>query len=348
MKAPRFLPKCPFWGCFLCYLGLSAQTPNTCSVQIVNQSDEKLTFYLLETGAQLDSLTLNPFSTGCMQAQVTQTSLELGMNRAKYGFPFFKDLNQPVRIAFVGGWKFRVEGSRLDSMWRNSIKVLDSLSADTPFSLEGFERLGYQEFRSLLHVDASLAFRFLNHYVPQLKKKVQNGPVFFPSPAYLDSLIVQVSGLELPPNKLLEDLIDLSQRRPGADFYHFNFADTIGGTVHTARIFERNKGKKILIDFWASWCAPCRRKNQILKQHYAEILANNIQIVGFTLDDNPSDWKKALQEDQIPWYQGLILPEEKETILRRFFCVGVPHTLLFTNEGKLLSIHPSLEELLKH
>lgn len=352
MKPLRRMRTLPFWACLLFHCGLStkaiAQLPGACPIQIANQSSEKLMFYLLESGAKLDSLTLEPFTVGCMQPPVTQTSLELGMNRAKYTFPFFKDKDQPVRIAFLGGWNFKVEGSRLDSMWRTAIGLQDSPEAGIAFSLERFESQGFQSFSAMLRTDTALAIRFLNNYVPQLKKKVQHGPIFFPSPVYMDSLIRQVRGLEPPQEKLLGDLIDLSQRRPGTDFYHFDYGGIDGDTLNTASIFERYKGKKILVDFWASWCSPCRRKNQTLKQHYAEILANNIQIVGFTLDDNPSDWKKALQEDQIPWYQGLILPEQKETILKRFFCAGVPHTLLFSEEGKLLFLHPSLEVLLKH
>ncbi|MBK8042152.1 MAG: hypothetical protein IPK21_05525 [Haliscomenobacter sp.] len=84
-----------------------------------------------------------------------------------------------------------------------------------------------------------------------------------------------------------------------------------------------------------------------MKQHYAEILANNTQIVGFTLDDNPSDWKKALQEDQIPWYQGLILPEQKETILKGS---SVQEFLIPTvlGRGKAIVSSSFLEVLLKH
>ncbi|MBK8656137.1 MAG: hypothetical protein IPN20_20000 [Haliscomenobacter sp.] len=126
-----------FWACLLFHCGLStkaiAQLPGACPIQIANQSSEKLMFYLLESGAKLDSLTLEPFTVGCMQPPVTQTSLELGMNRAKYTFPFFKDKDQPVRIAFLGGWNFKVEGSRLDSMWRTAIGLQDSPEAGIAF-----------------------------------------------------------------------------------------------------------------------------------------------------------------------------------------------------------------------
>ncbi|MBK8656822.1 MAG: hypothetical protein IPN20_23600 [Haliscomenobacter sp.] len=173
----------PFWACLLFHCGLStkalAQLPGACPIQITNQSSEKLMFYLLESGAKLDSLTLEPFTVGCMQPPVTQTSLELGMNRAKYTFPFFKDKGQPVRIAFLGGWKFKVEGSQYWTLCGGPLLAYWIPGSWYCFFLERFESQGFQSFSAMLRTDTALAIRFLNNYVPQLKKGPTR-PHFFP------------------------------------------------------------------------------------------------------------------------------------------------------------------------
>ncbi|MBK8043906.1 MAG: TlpA family protein disulfide reductase [Haliscomenobacter sp.] len=62
-----------------------------------------------------------------------------------------------------------------------------------------------------------------------------------------------------------------------------------------------------MVDFWASWCKPCRAKNKTLKERYAALRARNIQILGISLDEKAPAWENALAEDELPWPQGLIL-----------------------------------------
>lgn len=65
---------------------------------------------------------------------------------------------------------------------------------------------------------------------------------------------------------------------------------------------EVTKGKKYyLIDFWASWCAPCRKEIPNLKKLYAEYAEKGFEIVSISIDRKESDWKKALAEEQLAW-----------------------------------------------
>jgi thiol-disulfide isomerase/thioredoxin len=63
------------------------------------------------------------------------------------------------------------------------------------------------------------------------------------------------------------------------------------------------KGKVVLIDFWASWCVPCRKNNPHLVQLYKKYHGLGLEIYGVSIDDHEMNWKEAVQHDQLEWIQ---------------------------------------------
>lgn len=63
------------------------------------------------------------------------------------------------------------------------------------------------------------------------------------------------------------------------------------------------KGKVILLDFWASWCGPCRVSNKKLVKLYEKYKPQGFEIFGVSLDQEKRDWEKAIQKDKIAWLQ---------------------------------------------
>jgi len=105
------------------------------------------------------------------------------------------------------------------------------------------------------------------------------------------------------------------------------------------------KGKLVLIDFWASWCAPCRKANKKMVQLHATSY-NRIEIIGISLDKDRSKWIAAIEKDKIKYTQ-LIDPNGFDAKTALIFGVEeLPTTYLFNNEGKLIAINPSEEQLL--
>lgn len=104
--------------------------------------------------------------------------------------------------------------------------------------------------------------------------------------------------------------------------------------------------KFILIDFWASWCAPCRLANKKLVQLYTSIDKSKINFVGISIDTNKLKWIKAIEKDKLKFTQ-LIDPKGFDANSAMAFGVNeLPSKFLFNNKGILIAINPTNEQII--
>ncbi|WP_142686368.1 TlpA disulfide reductase family protein [Chitinophaga polysaccharea] len=97
--------------------------------------------------------------------------------------------------------------------------------------------------------------------------------------------------------------------------------------------FSQLKGKYVLIDFWASWCGPCKQSFPHMKEIYKKYKSDKFEIYSISIDQDKKDWLKGLKEQELPWLQAL---DTKDISQSHFAVTGVPTTILIDPAGKIL------------
>lgn len=100
---------------------------------------------------------------------------------------------------------------------------------------------------------------------------------------------------------------------------------------------KESLGKITIIDFWASWCGPCRQENPNVVALYNEFHTKGLNIIGVSLDTNVSKWKEAIAKDKLAWTQISNLQGWEDPIAQQYKIEGIPATLLLDANGKIIA-----------
>jgi thiol-disulfide isomerase/thioredoxin len=106
------------------------------------------------------------------------------------------------------------------------------------------------------------------------------------------------------------------------------------------------KGKYVLIDFWASWCGPCRRENPNVVKMYEKFKGKDFEILGVTLDREFEPWKKAIKSDNLTWKHVTATLYGPSSVSADFGVEAIPLTYLLNKEGVIIAKNlrgPALE-----
>lgn len=123
----------------------------------------------------------------------------------------------------------------------------------------------------------------------------------------------------------------------------FTLPDTTGKMISLANY----RGQYVLVDFWASWCGPCRKENPYLVKAYNRFHAKGFEIISISIDGNKAAWCNAIQTDGLPWIHVSDLKAGQGPVPDEYGVKSIPKNVLIDKTGKIIARNLRGEELEK-
>lgn len=122
---------------------------------------------------------------------------------------------------------------------------------------------------------------------------------------------------------------------------------SLPNTAGTTTNLSSYKGKVVLIDFWASWCAPCRRSNPGVVKLYNKYKGKGFEVFGVSIDSKKNAWLKAIQQDGINYTQVNDNGGWDAATALKYGVDAIPATFLLNKEGVVVALNVEGQELEK-
>jgi thiol-disulfide isomerase/thioredoxin len=226
-----------------------------------------------------------------------------------------------------------IKGSEIAKLKDEYYSFLDKSSKDMDFK----EKL-YKKVDGIISSDPKS--HFVGHIINDLINDNSLDKEVIKS---LYAKIDKESQTEMTIKFIERDLFPETFVKVNGDVFNFALPDRNNKSFTTASL----KGKWFLIDFWASWCGPCRAQLPELKRIYDANKSKNFEVVGVSIDEKKDQWIKALDKEQLQWINVIEDKSFKGEVIREYEVNAIPTNFLINPEGKVVEKNISMEALEK-
>lgn len=136
-----------------------------------------------------------------------------------------------------------------------------------------------------------------------------------------------------PVQRLAQQIKQAGQFLPGAVAPDFTQNTPEGEPLSLSSL----RGKVVLVDFWASWCGPCRKENPNVVKVYEKYKDKGFDILGVSLDKDKKRWLNAIDKDGLPWHHVSDLRGWSNSVAQTYSVRSIPHTVLLDREGRIIA-----------
>lgn len=140
---------------------------------------------------------------------------------------------------------------------------------------------------------------------------------------------------------LFISILATAQNKKGKPLPEISLPNPVGTEVSVSSL----KGKVVLVDFWASWCRPCRINNPKLVDVYEKFKEKGFEIYAVSIDENKGAWISAVAEDKMFWTNVVDTRGWRSTVLSAFNVEAIPSNLLIDKKGMIRGYDIAPEDL---
>ena len=141
-------------------------------------------------------------------------------------------------------------------------------------------------------------------------------------------------------NHINEYITSMERLEVGQPFIDFTLKTKDGDNISFAEVIAQNK--VTMVDFWASWCGPCRRENPVVKAAYEQFHELGFGVISVSVDQDEAAWLKAVEEDGLPWTQ---MRDTEHKVSDDYMIYYIPANFIYDQHGTMLAKGLRGEEL---
>lgn len=275
-------------------------------------------------------------------------------------YMILNDQQQPIATIFLENDSYKIEGKLSDP---TSIKVtggkqqtlFDKLQAKVKGLNDKFQP-EFEKIKADANKVDSIRKAYFTAVDGEVKAAIKENPAevssAFAAMQYMgqghDVAVMEETFKMLSPEnqaskfgKMYADMIAVEKKFVGEPAIDFTQNDVNGKPVSLSSY----KGKYVLVDFWASWCKPCRAENPNVVQAYNKYKAKNFDVLGVSLDKGKEEWVAAIKQDGLPWTHVSDLQYWQNAAAKLYGIQSIPFNLLIDPNGIVVAKNLRAAEL---